>query len=151
MPDEGRWDDDLLSLIRATGHPCLQVAVLPRGQEDLSPPLSQYEVIIWSQPRIFVRVEFCVRAGPDQPRLHVRARERRRPGRHRRPRLRTGAVAATRRATIKHRTHTHVAVRADSVIPPPTSARSAPALHAKPPAPTGQRSRHRHRLWVPET
>jgi hypothetical protein len=76
MQDEGRWDDDLLDLIRATGHLCLQVddpgwedargylfdesamtLYFPVAKKYLTPPLSQYEVLIWSQPRVVVRGE----------------------------------------------------------------------------------------------
>jgi hypothetical protein len=76
MPDKGRWDDDLLALIRVTGHLCLQVddpgwedargylfdesattLYFPVAKKYLTPPLSQYEVIIWSQPRVVVRGE----------------------------------------------------------------------------------------------
>jgi hypothetical protein len=76
MPDTGRWDDDLLALITVTGHLCLQVddpgwedargylfdesamtLYFPVAKKYLTPPLSQYEVIIWSQPRVVVRGE----------------------------------------------------------------------------------------------
>lgn len=73
MPDKGRWDDDLLALIGATGHLCLQVddpgwenargylfdesamtLYFPVAKKYLTPPLSQYEVIIWSEPPVVV-------------------------------------------------------------------------------------------------
>jgi hypothetical protein len=76
MQDEGRWDGDLLALIRATGHLCLRVddpgwenargylfdqsamtLYFPVAKKYLTPPLSQYEVLIWSQPRVVVRGE----------------------------------------------------------------------------------------------
>jgi hypothetical protein len=76
MPDEGRWDDDLLALIRATGTLCLQVddpgwddargylfdesamtLYFPVARKYLTPPLSGYEVVIWSRPRLVVRGE----------------------------------------------------------------------------------------------
>jgi hypothetical protein len=68
VPDKGRWDDDLLALIRATGHLCLQVEdpgwenargylfdepaitlYFPVAKKCLTPPLSGYEVLILSQ------------------------------------------------------------------------------------------------------
>jgi hypothetical protein len=76
MPDEGRWDDELLALIRATGTLCLQVddpgwddargylfdesamaLYFPVARKYLTPPLSRYEVVIWSRPRVVVRGE----------------------------------------------------------------------------------------------
>jgi hypothetical protein len=76
VPDKGRWDDDLLALIRATGHLCLQVEdpgwenargylfdepaitlYFPIAKKYLTPPLSRYEVLILSQPRVVVRGE----------------------------------------------------------------------------------------------
>jgi hypothetical protein len=76
MQDEGRWDDDLLALIRASGTLCLQVddpgwenargylfdepamtLYFPVAKKYLTFPLAQYEVIIWSQPRVVVRGE----------------------------------------------------------------------------------------------
>jgi hypothetical protein len=76
MPDEGRWDDELLALIRATGTLCLQVddpgwddargylfdesamaLYFPVAKKYLTPPLSRYEVVIWSRPRVVVRGE----------------------------------------------------------------------------------------------
>ena len=76
MHGEARWDADLLALIRATGTLCLQVddpgwddargylfdeptmtMYFPVAKKYLSPPLSQYEVLIWSRPRVVVRGE----------------------------------------------------------------------------------------------
>jgi hypothetical protein len=74
MPDEGRWDDNLLALIRATGHLCLQVddpgwedargylfdesamtLYFPVAKKYLTPPLFRYEVLILSEPRVVAR------------------------------------------------------------------------------------------------
>jgi hypothetical protein len=71
---ESSWDHDLLALIRASGHLCLQVddpswenargylfderamtLYFPVAKKYLTPPLDQYEVLIWSQPRVVVR------------------------------------------------------------------------------------------------
>jgi hypothetical protein len=76
MQEEGRWDDDLLALIRGAGHLCLQVddpswenargflldesamtLYFPVAKKYLTPPLTRYEVIIWSQPQVVVRGE----------------------------------------------------------------------------------------------
>lgn len=73
---ESCWDDDLLTLIRATEHLCLQVddpswenargylfdeptmtLYFPVAKKYLTPPLTRYEVLIWSQPRVVVRGE----------------------------------------------------------------------------------------------
>jgi hypothetical protein len=73
---QSRWDDDLLALIRATEHLCLQVddpgwenargylfdepamtLYFPVAKKYLTLTLSQYDVIIWSQPRVVVRGE----------------------------------------------------------------------------------------------
>ena len=76
MQEDGRWDADLLALIRATGHLCLQVddpgwedargylfdesemtLYFPVAKKYLAPPLCRYEVLILSQPRLVVRGE----------------------------------------------------------------------------------------------
>jgi hypothetical protein len=73
---ERRWDDDLLALIKASGHLCLQVddpgwedarsylfdestmtLYFPVAKKYLSPLLSEYEVLIWSKPQVLVRGE----------------------------------------------------------------------------------------------
>ena len=73
---ESPWDADLLALIRANGHLCLQVddpgwenargylfdepamtLYFPVAKKYLTPPLSRYEVIIWSKPRVVIRGE----------------------------------------------------------------------------------------------
>ena len=76
MQEEGRWNAELLALIRATGHLCLQVddpgwenargylfdesgmtLYFPVAKKYLTPPLSQYEVLILSQPKVVARGE----------------------------------------------------------------------------------------------
>jgi hypothetical protein len=76
MQDEGRRNADLLALIRASGHLCLQVddpgwenargylfdesrmtLYFPVAKKYLKPPLSRYEVLILSQPEVVVRGE----------------------------------------------------------------------------------------------
>lgn len=71
---ETRWDDVALDLIRRTGTLCLNVEdpgwddargylfdesemtmYFPVAKKYLTPPLSDYEVLIWSQPRVLVR------------------------------------------------------------------------------------------------
>jgi hypothetical protein len=73
---ESRWDDDLVALIRATGLLCLQVddpgwedargylfdepamtLYFPVAKKYLTRPLSDYAVLIWSQPQVVVRGE----------------------------------------------------------------------------------------------
>ena len=76
MQEEGRWNAELLALIRATGHLCLQVddpgwenargylfdesgmtLYFPVAKKYLTPPLSQNEVLILSQPKVVARGE----------------------------------------------------------------------------------------------
>ena len=76
MRDEARRNADLLALIRAGGHLCLQVddpgwesargylfdesrmtLYFPVAKKYLTPPLSRYEVLILSQPEVVVRGE----------------------------------------------------------------------------------------------
>lgn len=76
MQEDGRWDADLLALIKATEHLCLQVddpgwedargylfdeekltLYFPVAKKYLTPPLSRNEVLILSQPRVGVRGE----------------------------------------------------------------------------------------------
>src|SRR3954452_10442217 len=73
---ERRWDDDLLALIKASGHLCLQVddpgwedargylfnestmtLYFPVAKKYLNRPLSHYEVLIWGRPQVLVRGE----------------------------------------------------------------------------------------------
>jgi hypothetical protein len=74
--DQSRSDDDLLALVRAAGTLCLQVddpgwedargylfdesamtLYFPVAKNYLTAPLSCYEVLIWSRPRVLVRGE----------------------------------------------------------------------------------------------
>lgn len=109
-----RWDDDLLALIRASGHLCLQVddpgwedargylfnestmtLYFPVAKKYLTPPLSQYEVLIWSRPQVLVsrRVAGChIRRGHCHS---VSARTRRWSGREQ------GALHAARPANTE--------------------------------------------------
>ena len=76
MQEEGRWNAELVALIRATGRLCLQVdnpgwenargylfdesgmtLYFPVAKKYLTPPLSQYEVLILSQPKVVARGE----------------------------------------------------------------------------------------------
>jgi hypothetical protein len=76
MEEEGRWNAELFALIRATGHLCLQVdnpgwenargylfdesgmtLYFAVAKKYLTPPLSQYEVLILSHPKVVARGE----------------------------------------------------------------------------------------------
>jgi hypothetical protein len=76
MQDQGRWDHDLLAVIKGSRTLCLQIddpgwedargylvdesamtLYFPVAKKYLRPPLSRYEVLIWDEPRVLVRGE----------------------------------------------------------------------------------------------
>jgi hypothetical protein len=73
---DGPWDDDLVDLIKASGHLCLQVddpgwedargylfnestmtLYFPVAKKYLTRPVSDFEVLIWGRPQVLVRGE----------------------------------------------------------------------------------------------
>ena len=73
---DGPWDDDLLDLIKVSGHLCLEVddpgwedargylfnestmtLYFPVAKKYLTRPLSHFEVLIWGRPQVLVRGE----------------------------------------------------------------------------------------------
>lgn len=76
MHGQRLWDEDLLAVIRESGTLCLETGdpgwedargylfdepamtlYFPVAKKYLRPPLSRYEVLIWSQTRVIVRGE----------------------------------------------------------------------------------------------